>query len=213
MILQLQFQTWKKFIPGIEDASDKKESSSSIVIDGWTITNPVKNEGVKDYKFDKSKISGDSMKGSDHLKDQSTEDGEVNDANDTFKGSDDSNDQTKETHPPRAKKVIVEPFVIPKKVNDSEFESFKKTLFALFKSNGQQIPMEDVKIVIFEKTRLSKGQLVTCIKKGSDLNLFMLDSDILYIIDESEKAWFGGSDDSKKQNTEDIDVKGQLNSE
>ena len=46
----------------------------------------------------------------------------ADDANDTFKGSDDSNDQTKETHPPRAKKVIVEPFVIPKKVNDSEFE-------------------------------------------------------------------------------------------
>jgi len=151
MILQLQFQTWKKFIPGIEDASDKKESSSSIVIDGWTITNPVKNEGVKDYKFDKSKISGDSMKGSDHLKGQSTEDGEVNDANDTFKGSDYSNDQTKETHPPRPKKVIVDPFVIPKKVNDSEFESFKKTLFALFKSNGQQNPKEDVKIAIFEK--------------------------------------------------------------
>ena len=150
------------------------------------------------------------MKGSDHLKEQSTEDGEVNDANDTFKGSDDSNDQTKETQTPRVK---VEPFVIPKNVNDSEFESFKKTLFALFKSNGQQLPMEDWKIAIFEKTRLSKGQLVTCIKKGSDLNLFMLDSDILYIIDESEKAWFAGSDDSKEQNTEDIDVKGQLNSE
>ena len=73
--------------------------------------------------------------------------------------------------------------------------------------------MEDVKIAIFEKTRLSKGQLVTCIKKGSDLNLFMLDSDILYIIDESKEVWFGGSDDSKEQNTEDVDVKGQLNSE
>ena len=161
----------------------------------------------------KFNLSGDSKKDSDYSLEQSTEGGGVNDADDTFKGSDDSNDQTKETQPPRAKKVKVEPFVIPKKVNDSEFESFKKTLFTLFKSNGQQIPMEDVKIAIFEKTRLSKGQLVTCIKKGSDLNLFMLDSDILYIIDESEKAWFAGSDDSKEQNTEDIDVKGQLNSE
>ena len=57
--------------------------------------------------------------------------------------------------------------------------------------------MDVVKIAIFEKTRLSKGQLVTCIKKGSDLNLFMLDSDILYIIDESKEVWFGGSDDLK----------------
>ena len=223
MILQLQFQSWKKFVPGKEETSDKKESSSSIVIAGWTITNPahqipsplkankvealVKTEEVKDSESDKFKISGDSMKGSNDLKEQSTEDGEVNDADDTSKGSDDSNDQTKETQPPRAKKVKVEPFVIPKKVNDSEFETFKKTLFALFKANRQQLPMEDVKIAIFEKTRLSKGQLVTCIKKGSELNLFMLDSDILYLIDESNEVWFGGSDDSKEQNTEDVDVK------
>ena len=69
------------------------------------------------------------------------------------------------------------------------------------------------KLQSLKKTRLSKGQLVTCIKKGSDLNLFMLDSDILYIIDESKEVWFGGSDDSKEQNTENVDVKGQLNSE
>ena len=139
------------------------------------------------------------MKGSDDLREQST---------------DDSNDQTKETQTPRAKKVKVKPFVIPKKVNDSEFETFKKTLFVAFKANRQQkLPMDVVKSAIFEKTRLSKGQLVTCIKKGSDLNLFMLDSDILYIIDESKEVWFGGSDDLKEQNTEDVDVKGQLNSE
>ena len=220
MILQLQFQTWKKFVPGQEETSDKKESSSSIVIEGWTITNPahqiptplkakvealVKTEEVKDSKFEKFEISGDSMKGSDHLKEQSIEDGEVNDADDTFKNSDDSKDQTKET---RAKKVKVEPFVIPKKVNDFEFKEFKATLFALFKANGQQqLPMEDVKMTIFEKTRLTKGQLKTCIEKGSELNLFMLDSDILYIIEESKEVWFGGADDSKVQNTEDVDVK------
>ena len=221
MILQLQFQTWKKFVPGKEETSDKKESSSSI--GGWTITNPahqipmplkakvealVKTEEVKDSKFVKLKNSGDSMKDDDSLE-QITEDVLLlNDPDDTFEGSDDSMDHIKETQPPRAKKVKVEPFVIPKKVNDSEFERFKKTLFAVFKANrGQQLPMEVVKIAIFEKTRLSKGQLVTCIKKGSDLNLFMLDSDILYIIDESEEVWFGGSDDSKEQNTEDVDVK------
>ena len=75
MILQLQFQTWKKFVPGQEETSDKKESSSSIVIEGWTITNPahqiptplkakvealVKTEEVKDSKFEQFKISGDS---------------------------------------------------------------------------------------------------------------------------------------------------------
>ena len=224
MILQLQFQSWKKFVPGKEETSDKKESSSSIVIAGWTITNPahqipsplkaekvealVETEEVKDSKFEKFKISGDSMKGSNDLKEQSTENGEVNDAEDTFKGSDDSNDQTKEIQPPRAKRIKVEPFVIPKKVNDSEFETFKKTLFAVFEANRQQqLPMDVVKIAIFEKTRLSKGQLVTCIKKGSDLNLFMLDSDIIYIIDESKEVWFGGSEDSKEQNTEDVDVK------
>ena len=73
MILHLQFQSWKKFVPSKEETSDKKESSSSIVIEGWTITNPlhqnptplkakvealVKTEEVKDSKFEKSKISG-----------------------------------------------------------------------------------------------------------------------------------------------------------
>ena len=126
------------------------------------------------------------MKGSDDLKEQSTEDGEVNDADDTFKGSDDSNDQTKETQPPRAKKVKVEPFVIPKKVNDSEFETFKKTLFALFKADRQnrqqRLPMKDVKVSIFEQTSLTEGQLITCIEKASDLNLVMLAKDVLYFI-------------------------------
>ena len=74
------------------------------------------------------------MKGSNDLKEQSTENGEVNDAEDTFKGSDDSNDQTKEIQPPKAKRIKVEPFVIPKKVNDSEFETFKKNLTDLSKS-------------------------------------------------------------------------------
>ena len=152
------------------------------------------------------------MKDSDDLLEQSTEDGEVNDPDDTFKGSDDSKDQTKETQPPRAKKVKVEPFVIPKKVNDFEYKEFKTTLFALFKANGQQqLPMEDVKMTIFEKTRLTKGQLKTCIEKGSELNLFMVDSNILYIIDESNEVWFGGSDDSKEQNTEDVDVVKKVN--
>merc|ERR1712161_161973 len=86
--------------------------------------------------------------------------------------------------PPEAKKARVEKTVVTAKaVNETEFESFKTALFAAFEVNHQQqLPMEDVKKAIFEKTSLSEGQLMTCIEKMTDLNKVMLASDVLYLI-------------------------------
>merc|ERR1740129_1926612 len=86
--------------------------------------------------------------------------------------------------PPEAKKARVEKTVVTAKaVNETEFESFKTALFAAFEVNHlQQLPMEDVKKAIFEKTSLSEGQLITCIEKMTDLNKVMLASDVLYLI-------------------------------
>ena len=86
--------------------------------------------------------------------------------------------------PPEAKKARVEKMVVTAKaVNETEFESFKTALFAAFEVNHlQQLPMEDVKKAIFEKTSLSEGQLITCIEKMTDLNKVMLASDVLYLI-------------------------------
>jgi hypothetical protein len=86
--------------------------------------------------------------------------------------------------PPEAKKARVEKTVVTAKaVNETEFESFKTALFAAFEVNHlQQLPMEDVRKAIFEKTSLSEGQLITCIEKMTDLNKVMMASDVLYLI-------------------------------
>merc|ERR1711874_202664 len=90
--------------------------------------------------------------------------------------------------PPEAKKAKIDPpvaaaAVVSEEVNDTEFESFKTAVFAAFEaSHQQQLPMEDVKKAIFEKTSLSEGQLMTCIEKMTELNKLMLSSDVLYLI-------------------------------
>ena len=60
---------------------------------------------------------------------------------------------------------------------------FKTALFGAFEaSHEQQLPMVDVKKVVFEKTSLSEGQLMKCIEKMTELNKVMLSSDVLYLI-------------------------------
>ena len=73
--------------------------------------------------------------------------------------------------------------VASEEVNDTKFDSFKTALFGAFEaSHAQQLPMEDVKKVVFEKTSLSEGQLMKCIEKMTELNKVMLSSDVLYLI-------------------------------
>ena len=82
--------------------------------------------------------------------------------------------------PPAAKKARQEE---PVEVSDKEFEDFKKALFTAFEeSHQQQLPMEEVKKAIFDKTKLNEGQLQTCIDKMTEENKVMLASDVLYLI-------------------------------
>ena len=49
-------------------------------------------------------------------------------------------------------------------------------------TNQEQLPMEEVKKAIFDKTKLNEGQLQTCIDKMTEENKVMLASDVLYLI-------------------------------
>jgi len=99
-------------------------------------------------------------------------------------------DEENSVKPPEAKKARISPPATPaaapvasEEVNDTEFDSFKTALFGAFEaSHAQQLPMEDVKKVVFEKTSLSEGQLMKCIEKMTELNKVMLSSDVLYLI-------------------------------
>lgn len=100
----------------------------------------------------------------------------------------DQQDEEDVVKPPEAKKAKIDPpaaaaAVVSEEVSDTEFESFKTAVFAAFEaSHQQQLPMEDVKKAIFEKTSLSEGQLMKCIEKMTELNKLMLSSDVLYLI-------------------------------
>ena len=81
--------------------------------------------------------------------------------------------------PPAAKKARQE----TAEVNDQQFEDFKKALFFAFEdSHQQQLPMEEVKKVVFDQTSLTEAQLETCIEKMTEMNKVMKASDILYLI-------------------------------
>ena len=77
--------------------------------------------------------------------------------------------------------VKVEPTVV-EEVNDSKFEKFKMALLKFFKAKRQEnLPIEKVKKAIIEMTSLTEEQLMTCIEKGSNLNLITLASGVLYL--------------------------------
>ena len=82
--------------------------------------------------------------------------------------------------PPASKKARQEE---PVEVSDKEFEDFKMALFTAFEqSHQQQLPMDEVKKAIFDKTSLNEGQLQACITRMTDENRVMLASDVLYLI-------------------------------
>merc|ERR1711894_859814 len=94
-------------------------------------------------------------------------------------------DEENVAKPPEAKKARRDPPapVASEEVSDIEFDSFKTALFGAFEaSHAQQLPMEDVKKAVFEKTSLNEGQLMKCIDKMTELNKVMLSSDVLYLI-------------------------------
>ena len=81
--------------------------------------------------------------------------------------------------PPAAKKARQD----TAEVNDQQFEDCKTALFTAFEdSHQQQLPMEEVKKVVFGKTSLTEAQLETCIEKMTEMNKVMKASDILYLI-------------------------------
>merc|ERR1712051_689660 len=86
-------------------------------------------------------------------------------------------DEENVVKPPEAKKARISPPATPaapvvsEEVTDTEFDSFKTALFGAFEaSHAQQLPMEEVKKAVFEKTSLSEGQLMKCIEKMTELN-------------------------------------------
>ena len=85
-------------------------------------------------------------------------------------------------HPvPTPLNIKVEP-TVAEEVNDSKFEKFKTALLKFFKAKRQEnLPMEKVKKAIIEMTSLTEEQLMTCIEKGSDLNLITIASGVLYL--------------------------------
>ena len=105
--------------------------------------------------------------GSDDLK----EDKEVNDTDGSLKGIGDSKEQTR-----------IEP-VTPEEVTDSEFDKFMIALFEVFDANEkEQLPIDDVKMAIFEQTSITEGQFSTCIRKLIDLNEARYIGKVLYLI-------------------------------
>jgi len=103
----------------------------------------------------------------------------------TTQDQEQQDDEENVAKPPEAKKARRDPPapVASEEVSDTEFDSFKTALFGAFEaSHAQQLPMEDVKKAVFEKTSLNEGQLMKCIEKMTELNKVMLSSDVLYLI-------------------------------
>ena len=103
-------------------------------------------------------------------------------------GSGDSEEQTSEDEnsapqPPEAEKAKIESSVTAEEVTDSEFDKFMTALFEVFEANEkEQLPMEDVKMAIFEQMSITEGQLMTCIRKLIDLNEVRYIGNVLYLI-------------------------------
>ena len=114
---------------------------------------------------------------------ESENEGEEENNDNQGEEADEDNEVTVATGPPAAKKARREEEASTAEVNDEQFEDFKSALFSAFEeSHQQQLPMDDVKKVVFAKTSLTEGQLDTCIEKMSELNKVMKSGDILYLI-------------------------------
>merc|ERR1711962_1241292 len=104
----------------------------------------------------------------------------------TTQDQEQQDDEENVAKPPEAKKARRDPPApapASEEVSDTEFDSFKTVLFGAFEaSHAQQLPMEDVKKAVFDKTSLNEGQLMKCIEKMTELNKVMLSSDVLYLI-------------------------------
>jgi len=107
-------------------------------------------------------------------------------AEQTTQDQEQQDDEENVAKPPEAKKARRDPPApapASEEVSDTEFDSFKTVLFGAFEaSHAQQLPMEDVKKAVFDKTSLNEGQLMKCIEKMTELNKVMLSSDVLYLI-------------------------------
>ena len=107
-------------------------------------------------------------------------------AEQTTQDQEQQDDEENVAKPPEAKKARRDPPApapASEEVSDTEFDSFKSVLFGAFEaSHAQQLPMEDVKKAVFDKTSLNEGQLMKCIEKMTELNKVMLSSDVLYLI-------------------------------
>merc|ERR1712111_234031 len=112
---------------------------------------------------------------------ESEDENENEDDNETTQRESENNEDEEVilAKPPAAKKARQE----TAEVNDQQFEDFKKALFFAFEdSHQQQLPMEEVKKVVFDQTSLTEAQLETCIEKMTEMNKVMKASDILYLI-------------------------------
>ena len=98
-------------------------------------------------------------------------------------GTDDSEYENPAPQPLEAKKTIIEPSVTAEEVTDSEFDKFMIALFGVFDANEkEQLPIDDVKMAIFEQTSITEGQFSTCIRKVIDLNEARYIGKVLYLI-------------------------------
>ena len=124
---------------------------------------------------------GDDNEDDDDDDTESENENENEDDNETTQRESENNEDEEVilAKPPAAKKARQE----TAEVNDQQFEDFKKALFFAFEdSHQQQLPMEEVKKVVFDQTSLTEAQLETCIEKMTEMNKVMKASDILYLI-------------------------------
>merc|ERR1712088_404219 len=68
-------------------------------------------------------------------------------------------------------------------ISEEQLSKFKTVLFAAFEaSHQQQLPMDQVKASILDKSDFNEAQMMACIAKMTDENKVMLAGDVLYLI-------------------------------